>query len=80
MSELHPKSTSCLVESCHNYERLKQTIIYHAVTRVCFEISIVACGPGLSQICQQCWSVPKVLVAAAKKKSQSLQANLVYYC
>lgn len=45
----------------------KQTIIYQAVTRVCFENSIIACGPGLGQICQQCWSVPKVLVAAAKK-------------
>lgn len=29
---------------------------------------ISACGPGLGWICQQCWSVPTLLEAAAKKK------------
>lgn len=38
-SELHPKSTSRLVEWCYNYDRLMQMIIYHAVTRICFENS-----------------------------------------
>lgn len=47
-SELRPKSTSRLLEPCHNYERLKPTIIYHAVTGICFEKSITACGLGLS--------------------------------
>lgn len=70
-----PHESSGLVESCHNYEWLKHTIVCHTVTRICYENSISACGLGWVWICQQWGNVPTVLATAAKNL-----AILFYYC
>lgn len=42
-----PHKSAGSFEPCHNYERLKRTIVYHTVTRICNENSIMRSGLGL---------------------------------